>query len=303
VTATSGTHPLGTSLTSEQASQIAQLGHPAPIVATDHDIPGQVAAERAYWMLTLHGLDPRHATWHPGSDPAETLHSLGAAGVAAALHAARPLAATLVDERLRDLPADQAAAAAVDVLAARPGLTWTDGVTIIARLTGVDQQHLRGQLLSQAREWLDNPHRAADRHLSDLQHAKARLTAAANADPAIRWCDLANRTDTRLTRQSDWQALAEMLQAAHRQGLDVPATVANLTHGEPLNPRPAQDLRYRLASLIDPRALDAMANPRVANRDGPTERPSSSHEARTRRFRDAEPLAQVRVRQHGGPTR
>ena len=298
-----GYAPLGTSLTSEQASQIAQFGHTQPIVATDHDIPGQVAAERAYWMLTLHGLDPRHATWQPGSDPAETLHSHGAAGVTAALHAAQPLAATLIDERLRNLPADQAATAAIDVLAARPGRTWTDSLTSIARRTGVDQQHLRGQLLSQARAWLDNPHRAADRHLADLQHTKARLTAAANADPATRWCDLANRTDPRLTRQSDWPALAGMMQAAHRQGLDVPATVANLTHGEPLNQRPAQDLRYRLASLIDPRALDTTANPGVANRDGPTERPSSSHQARTRRFRDAEPFAQVRVRQRGGPTR
>jgi hypothetical protein len=94
-----------------------------------------------------------------------------------------------------------------------------------------------------------------------------------------------------------------MMQAADRQGLDVPATVAQLTQSEPLNRRPAQDLRYRLASLIDPQALDASANPGVANPDGPTERPPSSHEARTRRVRDAEPFAQVRVRPRGGPTR
>jgi hypothetical protein len=223
--------------------------------------------------------------------------------VTAALHAAQPLAATLIDERLRDLPADQAAAAAVDVLAARPGRTWTDSVTSIARRARVDQQHLRGQLLSQARAWLDDPHQAADRPLADLQHTKARLIAAANADPANRWCDLANRTDPRLTRQSDWPALAAMMQAAHRQGLDVPATVASLTHDEPLNQRPAQDLRYRLVSLIDPRALDTTANPGVANREDSTKRPSSSHQARTRSFRDAESFAQVRVRQRGGPTR
>jgi len=93
------------------------------------------------------------------------------------------------------------------------------------------------------------------------------------------------------------------MQAAHRQGLDLPTTVANLTHNEPLNQRPAQDLRYRLASLVDPRALDTTANPGVANRDGPTERPPSSHQARTRKFRDAEQFARVRTRQHGGPTR
>jgi hypothetical protein len=204
---------------------------------------------------------------------------------------------------LRNLPADQAASAAVDILAARPGRTWTDSLTSIARRTSVDQQQLQAQLLGQARAWLDNPHRSADRQLADLQHTKTRLTAAANADPATRWCDLANRTDPRLTRQPDWPALAAMMQAAHRQGIDVPTTVANLTHDEPLNQRPAQDLRYRLASLIDPRALDTTANPSVANQDGPTERPSSSHQARTRRFRDAEPFAQVPTRQHGGPTR
>jgi hypothetical protein len=93
------------------------------------------------------------------------------------------------------------------------------------------------------------------------------------------------------------------MQAAHRQGLDVPATVANLTHGQPLNHRPAQDLRYRLANLLDPRALDTTANPGVANQDDPTERPSSSHQVRTRRFRDAEQFARARTRQHGGPTR
>ena len=78
-------------------------------MATDHDIPGQIAAERAYWQLTLHGLDPRHATWAPGSDPADTLHTGGAAAIQTALHNAQPLADTLIDERLRNLPTEQAA--------------------------------------------------------------------------------------------------------------------------------------------------------------------------------------------------
>ena len=51
------------------------------------------------------------------------------------------------------------------------------------------------------------------------------------------------------------------MQAAHRQGLDLDATVADLTRNQPLNHRPAQDLRYRMASLIDLRTLDNPAAP------------------------------------------
>ena len=46
-----GVAPLGTSLTDEQASQLAAIGRD-PIVATDADIAGRVAAERDFWMLT-----------------------------------------------------------------------------------------------------------------------------------------------------------------------------------------------------------------------------------------------------------
>ena len=55
-----GVAPLGTSLTDEQASQLASLGR-NPIVATDADIAGRVAAERDFWILTAYRLDPRFA--------------------------------------------------------------------------------------------------------------------------------------------------------------------------------------------------------------------------------------------------
>ena len=128
-----GYAPLGTSLTSEQASQIrpvraypADCGH-----RPRHPRPGRRRTRLLACSPSTASI-PRHATWAPGSDPADTLHSHGAAGVQAALHAAQPLAATLIDERLRNLPADQAATAAIDVLAARPGPTWTDSLTSIA---------------------------------------------------------------------------------------------------------------------------------------------------------------------------
>ena len=80
-----GVAPLGTSLTDEQATQLAHHGID-PIVATDADVPGQVAAERAFWHLTPHGLNPRYATWperqptpptsSPATDPKRSLAAL-----------------------------------------------------------------------------------------------------------------------------------------------------------------------------------------------------------------------------------
>ena len=44
-----------------------------PIIATDADVPGQVAAQRDYWILTPQLLQPRFATLPDGSDPAELI--------------------------------------------------------------------------------------------------------------------------------------------------------------------------------------------------------------------------------------
>jgi hypothetical protein len=55
-----GVAPLGTSLTEEQACQLAEIGR-NPIVATDGDLAGRVAAERNFWILTPHRLDPLYA--------------------------------------------------------------------------------------------------------------------------------------------------------------------------------------------------------------------------------------------------
>ncbi len=46
-----GVAPLGTTLTDEQARQLSAIGRD-PIVATDADFAGQVAAERDFWILT-----------------------------------------------------------------------------------------------------------------------------------------------------------------------------------------------------------------------------------------------------------
>jgi hypothetical protein len=56
-----GVAPLGTSLTEEQAHQLARSGA-QPIVATDADLAGRIAAERDFWMLSCYRLDPSLST-------------------------------------------------------------------------------------------------------------------------------------------------------------------------------------------------------------------------------------------------
>ncbi len=69
-----GVAPLGTALTDDQARQLATLST-RPIVATDADLPGRVAAERAYWLLAQHGADPLALDLPDGTDPASLLHA------------------------------------------------------------------------------------------------------------------------------------------------------------------------------------------------------------------------------------
>jgi DNA primase len=52
-----GVASLGKSLSDEQAYQLARIGR-QPIVATDADLAGSIAAERDYWMLSCYRLDP-----------------------------------------------------------------------------------------------------------------------------------------------------------------------------------------------------------------------------------------------------
>jgi hypothetical protein len=85
-----GVAPLGTSLTDEQAAQLAQLAvH--PIVATDADPAGRIAAERDYWLLSWHRPDPLHAPPPEGADPADLLAHKGPTALTRALAAAQPL--------------------------------------------------------------------------------------------------------------------------------------------------------------------------------------------------------------------
>jgi DNA primase len=265
-----GVAPLGTSLTDQQASQLARLGK-NPIVATDADIASRVAAERDFWILAPYQLDPRFAPFPEGSDPADLLVLNGPAALTIVLDQAGPLGDELINERLTSLPPDQAQLEAARVVASRPPGCWDQGSNTISSRLKVPVDAVRQTLLVHVKDWNGDPRRAATKPLQGVNEVKRRLTGAAQFLPEQRWASLAGQVDQRLLRQGDWPALAQLMQKIHDQGHDVVALTRAVTR-TPLNDLPAQDLRYRLAAHLD--LGDDLARPSVDTRtDGTTTRP------------------------------
>jgi DNA primase catalytic core len=252
--ATHGTHlgvaPLGTALTDEQAIQLAGLGR-QPVVATDGDLAGQSAAERAYWLLTAHRLDPGYTRFPDGSDPADLLATHGRQVLAETLAATQPLGQTLIEERLAHLPIGQARFEAARVLAAQPPARWDTGVRRISQRLHASPAEVRRDLLTHTQAWNTDPRKAAREPLAGITEVRRRLTLAAAQPPPDRWAPLAIELDPRLTRQGDWPALAALMEHAHREGRDIPAAARRLIADRPLGHLPAQDLRYRLVASLD----------------------------------------------------
>jgi DNA primase len=244
-----GVAPLGTSLTDEQVGQLARIGK-NPIVATDADLAGRVAAERDFWILTAYRLDPRYAQLLEGSDPADLLARHVPAALVAALDRAVPLGERLLDERLSNLPPDQAQHEATRIVAARPAASWDEGSRTISSRLNVPLHAVRQTLLAHVKYWNTNPRRAATKLLHAVNDVKTRLAGAAQIPPEQRWAALANQLDQRLLRQGDWPALAQLVQQVHDHGHDVAAITTGLITTTPLNDLPAQDLRYRLVAHL-----------------------------------------------------
>ena len=245
-----GVAPLGTSLTNEQAAQLGAIGRD-PIVATDADLAGQVAAERDFWMLTPHGLDPAYAQFPTSMDPAELLALRGPAALVGALASATPLGDRLLGERLDNLPPEHARLAATAIVAARPAATWDVESSHIQARLGLSQLRARRDLRDGVRTWNADPRRAAANELASSSQVRARLEVASVKSPADRWAGLAVELDPRLVTQPDWPTTATILQEAHDQGHDVATAARALLAEEPLGEQPARDLRYRLVSRLD----------------------------------------------------
>ncbi len=146
-----GVAPCGTALTDRQADQVAALarasGRPA-VVATDADLAGYVAAERAYLALAGRGkggAETRAAALPAGSDPASLLHSGGGYALVDAIENGPRLADVVVDRRLSSrepfehIPAMLAAARyAAGAAAIDDVLHWFDHVDVISARTTID---------------------------------------------------------------------------------------------------------------------------------------------------------------------
>ena len=151
-----GAGALGTSLTERQAAELATAAHRnvvAPIVATDADLAGRVAAHRDFWLLAQHGVAPMRVVLRPGTDPATVLEADGPHSLRASLADSAPLANDLMDEHFENVNWLTAVRGATHVLAAGPPYRWTHGITQVAAQTGVSEPFLRRELARAVRAW------------------------------------------------------------------------------------------------------------------------------------------------------
>jgi DNA primase catalytic core len=268
-----GVAPLGTSLTTEQAAQLSRLGTD-PIVATDGDLAGWVAAERDYWLLTPHGLDPRFARLGPGDDPASLLTDHGPTPLRAVLHEATPLADSLLQERISNLPTrrEQLTETAQVIAAQRPA-RWQQAITSTAGRLRIPAATVGSAVATAGRRYNSDRRRATSEQVLNAPAVRARLEAAANATPADRWAPLARGLNARLVGQRDWPATAAMLDLVHQAGHDVHTLTRLLVNHTPLGESPAQDLRYRLLGYLP----DATVGPAPAHHE-PSRRSGAQHQ-------------------------
>ena len=173
-----GVAPLGISLTEAQVVQLHDHGR-TPVVATDADLAGRLAAERDYWLLTLYNLDPTYAVMPEGTDPAELLANGDAATLGTVISNARPLADAMIDERLDHLEGPGAVLDAVRILSAQPPNRWTAGAEQIAEHTGLPPALVRSALASMVRARNADPRRATQIAAEQVNATKQRLVAQA----------------------------------------------------------------------------------------------------------------------------
>jgi hypothetical protein len=166
------------------------------------------------------------------------------------LDQAEPLGERLIEDRLTNLPPEQAQPEAARVVAARPPECWDQGNNTISSRLKLPLPAVRQTLLAHVKEWNLDPQRAAKEPLQGVSEVKKRLAEGAPSGPEQRWAALASQLDQRLLRQADWPALAQLMQKVDDQGHDLDAITRAVTR-TPLNDLPAQDLRYRLVAHLD----------------------------------------------------
>ena len=248
-----GVAPLGTSLTDAQANQLRPFigpDRPGVTIATDADLAGEIAAQRAYWMLSARGDNPRHAAMRGGKDPAEILQYAGTAALRAALNEAPPLARHLLDERLNH-PGDQSQVLPdiADIIAAQPPHTWMEQVDYVTARTNLDRGAVQQAVADAADQWTLDPIGRANNQIADLAAIRTRPRPAVEAQLRA-WQQMAHSINPNLTAGEDWPVLARAIQEAHSAGFDVARQVQQLASSSKLPAeRPATELAYRLRTV------------------------------------------------------
>jgi DNA primase len=129
-------------------------------------------------MLSCYRLNPLHAQLPEGTDTADLLALRGPTALTKALAAAQPLAERLLDERLTNLPPDQALREAARVIAARPAHHWEQDSSAISTRLGVPMAQVRHTLLTLIKEWNTDPRRAAQQPLQTIGKVKHSVSTA-----------------------------------------------------------------------------------------------------------------------------
>jgi conjugative relaxase-like TrwC/TraI family protein len=268
-----GVAPLGTALTDAQADSLIPYlhlagesgGSVAPVVATDADLAGKLAAERDYWILTARGADPSHLAFPAGHDPASLLRRDGRAALASRLTAATtPLSEVLVDERLSHLPPGDALPAAAAVIAAGPADQWAARTRDMSRRLHTPIGVALTELVRTINRWDGDRHAASDQQIHSVQQVRDRITGQNQLTPMHRWAPLMRQIDSRLVRDDSWAPLAAAVDQAHRAGHDVSADLTRVLAQGPLDgDDPGTDLKWRLLADLEPEPTDWHASRRA----------------------------------------
>ena len=173
-----GLAPLGTALTEAQAAQLATY-RTTPVVATDADLPGRIAAERAHWLLTQHGLHPRMAILPAGSDPGDILTRRGPKALTDAINNTEPLADVLLQERLTNLTGPVALTAAATVAATKDPQDWDDTARAIAHTLNAPDTTVRRTIFDAVQAWHADPRTVVVSQLGQAHDVRARLEKTA----------------------------------------------------------------------------------------------------------------------------
>ncbi|GAB3821905.1 hypothetical protein GCM10028820_31450 [Tessaracoccus terricola] len=167
-----GVAPLGANLTQEQALLLGNCDD--PVIATDGDLAGVLAAENAFWHLAAYRLDPTRAAIPEGSDPAEVVRTDGLRRLYELLRSAVPQADQMSQERVASLGADEAVRDQIEILAARPGRHWTESDNLLFR-SGAGVAVLKHELLGSATAWTTTPLSASREALEQTRKLRQRL--------------------------------------------------------------------------------------------------------------------------------